>query len=338
MPHYVMLNFEDADPGAAPGLVTGVKGKNVLTVAGIGSAAAGTARIYHNRALARSTWYKRKEAVYYGCQEILQRDQANTLAEGDLDNIRKDCRSAKTIAFIIHGQPGETEHGFATTSAPLCTWKELGSLALLLLPPGKSYNIALIMCYGGRSENARIDHRGQIPDIDLKTSFAYKFFRRICRKRQVQMTARTGAVSNDGSLNHTVEKEEQVFLVLKTQKAMAKRALNKVTMDAQKNQLFLKSKLSPQVFNQQFDVALMQFVNNPQYAPQNAMETFAQRYIIYSPYMRQYLTNTFNPDDLGNTHKYGKLIYTYDGHELRIIARYDTGNGPNYELYRGRLL
>src|SRR5277367_329344 len=102
MPHYVMLNFEDADPNADPGLLTSVKGKNVPNFQGIGAAAAGTAKIYHNRALAKSSFFKTKTAVYYSCQEILQRDMANTLVKTDLDNIRRDCRGAKTIAFIIH--------------------------------------------------------------------------------------------------------------------------------------------------------------------------------------------------------------------------------------------
>lgn len=76
MPRYVMLNFEDAGATAVPGLAVGVKGKNVPNVAGIGGAAVGTVKIYHNRALGRSTWYKRKQVVYYPCQEILQRDLA----------------------------------------------------------------------------------------------------------------------------------------------------------------------------------------------------------------------------------------------------------------------
>jgi hypothetical protein len=333
-----MLNFEDADPNAAPGLLTSVKSKNVPNFQGIGAAAAGTAKIYHNRALAKSSFFKTKTAVYYSCQEILQRDMANTLAKTDLDNIRRDCRGAKTIAFIIHGSPGETEHGFATTGAQLCSWKDLGRLALMLLPDGATYNIALIMCYGARSENAKIDHRGQIPDTDLKTSFAYKFFRSICVARRVRMTARTGAVSNDSSLNHTVETEEQVFLLLKQQKAMAKRAQNKVAMDAEKVKVFNKSGLGKPAFDQQFNTALMQFVNNPQHVPQNALEQFAKDYIIYTPYVNQYLAAKFNPADLGNRMKYGKLIYSYDGNNLEIIARYDTGNGPNYQLYYGRLL
>jgi hypothetical protein len=70
------------------------------------------------------------------------------------------------------------------------------------------------MCYAARSQQADLDHNGQIPVNELTSSFAYKFFRSICTFRSVRMTARTGAVSNDGELNHTVETEEEVSLFL----------------------------------------------------------------------------------------------------------------------------
>ncbi|HEX3435655.1 MAG TPA: hypothetical protein VHT24_02730 [Pseudacidobacterium sp.] len=339
MPHYVLLNFEDADPNAGPGKATAIKGKDVQNAQHIGGAAAGTANIYQNRALAKSSFFKKRQVVFYTCQEILQRNIAGTLAQTDLANIQKDCKSAKTIAFIIHGKPGETEHGFATTGEQLCSWKDLSKLALLILQPGHQYNIALIMCYGARSENVKIDHRGQIPDQDLKTSFAYKFFRSICRKRSIRMTARTGAVSNDKSINHMVETEEEVFLYLKMQKALAKRTLNKVSMDADKVKFFNESGLSKPEFEKQFGEALLHVAENPKYVPQNDLEKFAKDYIIYSSKVNQYLRAKYDPADLGNRAKYGKLIYTYDGHTLEIIARYGTDHhGPNFQLYYGRLL
>jgi hypothetical protein len=329
-----MLNFEDADPNAGPGLAGAIKGKNVPGQPWMGSAAVGTTQIYNRRALAKSSKFKQKSVVYYSCQEMLQRDMAGTLAKGDLANIRADCSSAKTIAFILHGKPGETEHGFATSGAQLCSWKDLGKLALLVLPDGGSYNIALIMCYGGRSENARLDHRGAIPDTDLKTSFAYKFFRSICVSRHVRMSARTGAVSNDSSVNHTVESEEQVFLLLDRQEAMAKRTLKKSTMDIRKAALLSSKGVS----EAQFGAILDAFVLNNAKVPVGEVETFAKKYIIYSSRVNYYLQSFYNTNDLNPLTKFGKLIYTYDGHDLEITARYDTGNGDNYQLYKGRLL
>lgn len=338
MPRYVLLNFEDADPNAGPGPVTGIKGKHVPTYAGAGAAAAGTAKVYQNRAIAKSSEHGRKRVVFYPCQEILQRNQAGQLAKTDLENIRKDCMSAKTIAFIIHGEPEETEHGFGTDGSQLCTWRELGNLARLLLPQGHSYNIALIMCYGARSQNARLDHRGQIPDTDLKTSFAYKFFRRICVKRQVRMTARTGAVSNDMDVNHMVETEEQVFLALDTAAAKVTRNTNKDSMEAEKKELQKKLKLDDEKFQQQFGPYLLKYVDFPHTVPKrkDKLDEFASRYVLFTPYFQRHLANKYDPDALGNRAKYGKLVYTYTGGRLKILARYSkTGNDV---LYDGKLL
>jgi hypothetical protein len=335
MAHYVMLNFEDAAPNSTPGLVKGLTGKDVQKDKSIGSAAAGTARIYQNRALAKSTTFNKKQVVYYPCQEILARDSAGTLDPSDVAKIRHDCETAKTIGFIIHGTPTDTEHGFSTAGVSLCTWKELSRLALLLLPDTREYNIALIMCYAARSQQADLDHNGQIPVNELKSSFAYKFFRNICVARRVRMSARTGAVSNDANLNHTVETEEEVFKLLAKQQATQLRNLNKATMDQQKTDLLRQKGLSVQ----QFDQELKKFLDNPNRIANGEVETFAKQYIIYTPYMAGFIQNKFDQSKLGNRSKYGKLLYTYSGGILEIISRYDTGNhGANYSLYKGPLL
>jgi hypothetical protein len=122
MAYYVMLNFEDADPAAGPGLVQGVKGKHVVAgIGAIGAPAEATTKVYARRALAKSSFLNKKEVVYYPCQEILQRDKDHTLNNTEVANIRKDCKSAKTIAFIIHGSPTDTEQGFSTAGGAVCS-------------------------------------------------------------------------------------------------------------------------------------------------------------------------------------------------------------------------
>ena len=331
MPHYVILNFEDANPTSATGAVQREVGAKPAT---FGAAAAGTLGVYNKRAARDSKWYKSREAASYSCLELLARDKSGTLDRADVQQIRTDCASARTIAVVIHGQPTDTDHGFSTAGASLCDWKDLGALALKLFPADtKVYNVALIMCYGARSQDAELDHRGQIPANQLKTSFAYKFFRSICIARNVRMTARTGAVSNDAALDHTVETEEQVFFVLDKQKAMAKRTLNKVQMDQQKQLLLAGGNPTPQ----QFDQMLANFANEPWRVPSSAAEAFAKDYIIYSAYVNLFLQN--QRTNLGNMSKYGKLIYSYNG-TLTITSRYDNGGGmgPNYAHYTGPLL
>jgi hypothetical protein len=331
MPYYVILNFEDADATSAAGAIQRQAAAKPPT---FGAAAAGTLGVYNQRADRKSKWYKAREAVSYSCQELIARDKNGTLSRADVQQIRTDCLSAKTIAIIIHGQPTDTEHGFSTGGAAVCDWTDLSNLALKLFPKDtKVYDVALIMCYGARSQDADLDHRGQIPANQLKTSFAYKFFRRICVFRNVRMSARTGAVSNDAALDHTVETEEQVFFVLDKQRAMAQRALNKPAMDLQKQALLAGGNPTPA----QFDQMLLKFANEPWRPPVNATESFAKSYIIYSAYVNLFLQN--QRANLGNMSKYGKLVYSYNG-TLTITSRYDNGggNGPNYQLYHGALL
>jgi hypothetical protein len=331
MPYYVFLNFEDADPNPQ----NKVKGSKSGKPAGIGSSAEGTLKVYRNRADDKSSMFNNKHAVYYPCQELIAREIAGTLTHTEVANISKDCKEAKTIAVVIHGTPDDTDQGFSSGGGQVCKWDDLGRLALMLFPTkAGTYNIALIMCYGARSSNASLDHRGQIPANDLKTSFAYKFFKSICGARNVRMSARTGAVSNDAQMGHTVETEEQVFSVIDKMSAKADRKVNKPAMDLQKQQFLAKNSLSPQ----QFDQMMFKFVQNPKLAPADDIEQFAKDYIPYSGYVNQYIDAMYGSDKLGNRDKYGKFIYTYSGGTLQIVSRYDSGNGPNYVLYSGPLL
>lgn len=115
MAYYVMLNFEDADPNAGTGAPNRFK-LSKLGTSGAGGAAAGTVQMYGRRALGRSTFFKKREVIYYPCQELIQEDKAGTLSRDEVAQIRKDIEEAKTVGVIIHGKPDETEHGFATAS------------------------------------------------------------------------------------------------------------------------------------------------------------------------------------------------------------------------------
>jgi len=332
MPHYVMLNFEDADSSAPT--MGKIKRYKDSTPTSVGGAADGTFKLYQRRAKKKSSFFKGKEIVYYSCQELIDRDRNHRLSRKDVSNIRSDCSKAKTIAIVIHGTPNDTEHGFATGGHTVCTWGQLGNLAMLCFPDKrKRYNVALVMCYGARSENARLDHRGMLSANDLKSSFAYKFFRYMCSGRNVRLTARTGAVSNDGALDHVVETEEQVFYVLDRQDAMQQRRTNKKDMDALKDQL-LKGGFDERAFQNM----VSRFAMQPNLQPTTPEERFAKAYVIYSPLMGAYIKNRYQSGSLGNRDKIGKLIYEYNG-TLTIVARYGTTtHDPNCLLYSGPLL
>lgn len=335
MAYYVILNFEDASAAPATGLVTGSTKSGDWKTLGAGAAAEGTAMVYQRRATRDSKLFDKKKVVYYPCQELIERDASGTLGRDDVALIREDCRKAKTIAFVIHGQPSDTDQGFSTTGGALCRWSDLARLAMLLLPNGSdTYRIALIMCYGARSSGAMLNHDGALPEGELKSSFAYKFFRSLCRARNIRLSAWTGAVSNDANMMHTVEQEGEVMLAIEKQSITHSRGLNKATMDQEKQELVS----SGAVTNDAFGDMLQKFANQPNLAPVGPVETFAKNYVIYSPYAFLYARNKHSDKAMGNTSKYGKFVYSYAGGNAKIEARYATDNhGPNHVLFEGPL-
>lgn len=341
MSYYVVLNFEDANPGYVAGKkVKGFKGSDP---AHSGGAAAGTLKVYHKRAEGLKSrdvrHFNKKKVVYFACQELLARDIAGTLNKKEINAIREECEKSKTIAFVIHGTPSDTEHGFSTDGRSLCTWGQLGRLGLLLLPgSSKTYNIALIMCYAARSSDAKVNHQAALTNNQLKDSFAYKFFRSLCVARSVRMSARTGAVSNDAGFNHTVEQEEQVLLAIQKSENRTDRTNNKAAMDLRKQQLIGTGRWT----NDSFFTKMSEFVSNPNKVPANADEQLIRDYIPYSSQAFTFFSNQYQPDRLNPKSKYGKLVYEYAGGALTITNRYgspdDPNVGTNHVLYTGPLL
>jgi hypothetical protein len=330
MKYYTILNFEDPNPGNSTGKIQG--GRNLQKL-GAGASAGGTAEVYKKR----EAQFDKATMVFYPCQELIARDRTGTLSKDDVADIRKHIDKSKTVVFIIHGKPDDTDSGFSTSGGAVCTFKELGRLAKLLMPVrDEPYRVSLIMCYGARCSNVRLNHDGMIPPGALATSFAYKFFRELCGARNVRMVAWTGAVSNDGDLKHTCENEEQVLYVDKKQEVAALQASSqKQDIDLEKSALLKKHNITDQDFGNK---VLFKFSNNPNAAPTNEIDAFAIRYLPYSPMRANWMMNLY--PNRTQTSNYGKIIYAFDGAQLVITNRYgSTGGLPvNTELYRGPLL
>ena len=342
-----MLNFEDSDPnfdGKRPNRILlenpGTTFKRSPTLAASGAAqgpAQGAAAVYANRiGFGSKSYHKGQEVSFYPCRELIDLDRKDQLSRKDMDEIRQDCQSAKTIGIIIHGGISDTEHGWATDKGQVCTWKELGQLMLLLLPAAdRIYNIALIMCYGARSSNAKLDHDGRISPTDLKTSFAYKLFRTICVGRNVRMSARIGLVRTDYMTNFLVETEEGTRKQILYQESFQLQGMNKVTMDQKKIELCTRKHISAELF----DTIVKQFAMTPTKEPNGELQKFAKQYVIYSDHLKTFIDNSVSPEKIKDRSQYGKLIYKYSNGTLEIISRYDlTSDGLAYTLYKGALL
>jgi hypothetical protein len=327
--YYTILNFEDPNPTVTAGRVKG--GKDPAKF-GAGAAASGTAQVYAKR----EKQVGKAKMVFYPCQELIARDANGTLTKDDVKDIRKHIAASKTVVFILHGKPDDTDQGFSTTGGAVCTFRQLGRLAKLLMPERDTiYHVSLIMCYGARSANVRLNHDGMIPRDQLASSFAYKFFRELCGARNVRMVAWTGAVSNDGALKHTCENEEQVLYVDKKQEVAALQASpQKAQIEQEKTALLQRLNMS----NNDFGNVLLKFMNNPNAAAVNDVERFAIRYLPYSSMRAGWMMNLY--PNRNQTSDYGKLIYEFSGGQLVITNRYGATGGVavNTELYRGGLI
>lgn len=117
----------------------------------------------------------------------------------DVDVLRPLCASAQKIFICMHGFVHDTNNGYCyieNKKTPITTPPDLAALMYRILAAGqRTYSICLVMCYGARSAGAYADHQGPLSAQQLASSFAYKFFRRICTRRRVRLTARTGMLN-----------------------------------------------------------------------------------------------------------------------------------------------
>ena len=115
------------------------------------------------------------------------------------NDLKNKCKGATEVMLSIHGPMTSTDYGLIRSTNPAnpderVTVRQLAELLLMLFIPKVNYNFTLVMCFGARSSQYRLDHQN-LDLIDWTNSFAYKLFDSISPRRQVRMTARTGELS-----------------------------------------------------------------------------------------------------------------------------------------------
>jgi hypothetical protein len=266
------------------------------------------------------------------------------------------CDQADKIYLCTHGLANDTEHAFAKASGgeALATWAEFGKLLAKLLPStDKQYNIALVMCYGARTDTYRssdLDHTGQIPVSMLKTSFAFKLFKSLCEKnRKIRMTARTGAVGfDDKTGKSSVEQEAAIDISLEKEEFLRSAKTDKVIKDwkafkdaanaagaaAQAAGKETPSKVkkwltADQKFRSNPDKSTGLFASDVDKAGKAYHQVIAQKNAMEQR-KAQY-------QDLA---KYGKLVYSKNAAGITIYSKYGNQKdiGPGTVLYSGPML
>lgn len=263
-------------------------------------------------------------------------------SDPELQQVRNLCNSASKIMLCLHGLHNDVQSGFANDTlnhapmASVASFSDLAGFALTFLPlRDKVYNLALIMCYGARSENFRLDHEGHIPPNDLKTSFAYKFYRRICVFRNVRMTARTGATGFDTDTGRSTVESEASVQARADKEDFLRLLATQTAIDDYKNlkDTYTKSAFGGSETRAQLWMQMDQkFRANPDAAAAGADETKVR------DYHRVLRTKAGYEDamQMQDRTKYGKYVYTYSsGKGLTIFSKYPK---PGVVLYQGPLI
>lgn len=340
MSSFVVINLADpSGMGAISSLKLGVTAKRTRT--GL------KRKLYGNHSVPQ-----------FDCFAMLAADQAGTLSRTDPEVValRNACRQAKKIYLATHGTPSDVDHCFAAAAggAPLATAAQLAQFMLLALPMRtEKYDIALVMCYGARTStylSANLNHQGAVALNDLRTSFAYKLYRTLCRARPCRMTARTGAVAFDSTTGRSSVEDElaidarvakenflrQDHIVPTTNEwraARVDRARYETTLNLPNNTPL------DQRPTEQFNRLNEAFKNNPGRVATNDEE---RKIKAYQEMMRTkegfQQVQDANPDRI----KYGKVVYEYTAGTLTVTNKYgDVANGgvaANTVLYQGPIV
>ena len=353
MAKFVILNFEDDDQGHAPNsTVPAVMRKSSTGAVAVPGHVTGSARSTVEgvaaKARAKETFFRKNVVHHYSGIDLIRQDAAGTLGRNDVAQVRADVAAARKVYIILHGSPDVTEHGFTNAQTHI-GWRELSSLALLLFPERSDpYRISLVMCYGARTDNHRLNHLGAMSPGDLKTSFAYKFFRALCNYRNLSLTACTGAVSTQGGDGtNEVETEEWVSATLDVidyQKDKPNRDLRKDDLDMVKQAYIHSGKGSLADWNALRDA----FYTDRTKVANGYYETEIKKYIAHTQHLYDDLQAAKSQaaqmhGGVSNRSKYGRILYDYSGGGvLTIVNKYgDPMNpvaGQNHVLYRGPLL
>ena len=263
------------------------------------------------------------------------------MSAAQLIQVQHSCRNATKIFLCIHGKHNDTESGFASltlggAAQNLTTWQQLANFMILLLPDrNEPYNLALIMCYGARTEQFRLNQQGDLPPDELKSSFAYKFFSRLCVSRKVRMTARTGAVQMDPvSGRSMVETEEAVNARADQEDFLRAREEDDVFSEYKD----LKARMTTSAGGANEATAQRWMELNARYkATPDAAGVSDEERVIKTYCQAVKRKQEFqaimeaNPDKS----KYGKIVYLYANNVLTIRCKYPK---PGVNLYSGPLL
>jgi hypothetical protein len=246
------------------------------------------------------------------------------------------CDRADKIMLGVHGRFGDTEHGFASMgwdqgSGVVGNYQEFARLLCSILSPDRAYRLSLIMCYGARARNYRRKHDGQLDEADLKSSFAYKFYRELCRERNVTMTARTGSVQFDRQTGRSLVQTEAA-----TEADFDNYDLQQAPQTANITRQYQRLESSLGDSGRIQDLFDLQ----ERVLPLTGRPDSQDEGLVYDYLALQDRVSRLQSRATESVGKYGKFVYRYDREtgRVQVIRKYDNSGNKVFEvLYDGTL-
>jgi hypothetical protein len=242
------------------------------------------------------------------------------------------CCRADKIMLGVHGKFDDTENGFAGLgwergSGVMGNYKEFATLLASFLAPEQAHRIALVVCFGARAANYKVDHDGNLDEADIKSSFAYKFYKELCGKVNVTMTARTGSVSFDATTGKSlVQTEAAVTAAITEGELQAAESTKQAARAYETLQAFMcTTEEGVQKFNR-----MLERMEDPAAVPRHPPERIIREYKRIKARVTD-LTLQSGAD----ASKYGKFVYSYDAGHVTVMRKYEDGQKVFRVLYHG---
>ncbi|MBX3588481.1 MAG: hypothetical protein KF796_17770 [Ramlibacter sp.] len=246
------------------------------------------------------------------------------------------CAQADKIMLGVHGSYDDTDQGFAGLgwergSGVVGNVNQFAELIASFLLPRRHYKVALIVCFGARSQNYRVDHDGVLSEDDIKSSFAYKFFKRLCARVSVTLTARTGSVGfNSDTGRSEVQTEAAVNAEIDLAELQAAGQTARAARDFEQLQQFMCQSPEGRLKLRE----MIRHMDTPHAQPRNHPERIIQAYNTVKATVTRLTT-----DSNRMVSKYGKFVYTYDAgtRTATVCRKYENGAKVMRVLYQGAL-